>query len=154
MSQSNSSSSLYPLHWISFTSNQWDIGDAVNILSDETVPEKDIYPLSPHMCPSFGFLWTYWPMNIRLFKRTVSTYVLIFAKHFHEQHTHTHTHTHTLHIISDFMSYYIICIEEKSEFEKLKDMPKIIELCKWQILGLNIGLLTPKVNFHCNPYCQ
>ena len=77
------------------------LGDDVNILGDETVPEKDIYPFSPHMCPLFVFAWTYWPMNIRLFKR-ISTYVLLFAKHFHEQHTHTQT----LYIISDFELLY------------------------------------------------
>lgn len=90
MSQSNSSSSLYPLHWISFTSKQWDIGDAVNLLSDETVPEKDIYPLSPHMCPSFGFLWTYWPMNMTLQKN--SKYICLTICQAFLWTTHTHTH--------------------------------------------------------------
>lgn len=85
---------------ISFTNKLWNKRDAVNLLRDNTVPEKDVYILPPHTCPSFGFPWTYWLMKIWLFKRKISTHVLLFARHFHEQHTYAHTP----HIISDFIS--------------------------------------------------
>ena len=87
------------------------LDDAVNILGDETVPEKDINPFSPHICPLFVFAWTYWPVNIRLFKR-ISTYMSYSLPNIFMNNTHTHGP----YILFLTLSCYIICIEEKSEF--------------------------------------
>ena len=51
------------------------------------------------------------------------------------------THTRAPYMLFLTLSCYIICIEEKSEFE---DMPKITELCKWHILSSDTGLLKAK----------
>lgn len=59
MSQSNSS--FFPVSaqlTVSFTNKQWDTGDAINILGNKTAPEKDVYPLPPHV----SFIWFY--MNL------------------------------------------------------------------------------------------